>query len=134
MTSAILDLIGQTAAKDRKPAQVEAEINSLLTEYQNLIENDWNYTVINLTTHLRKATLEETKEAVMTELQDNLVREIGSNRSRWSGGHSATNMCEQIKRDVAIEFLASGTRQWRVIGLIEKAYKELPADTQGTAA
>ena len=34
-----------------------------------------------------------------------LVREMGSNASTWSGGHTLKNYEEQVKREIALELL-----------------------------
>ena len=50
-----------------------------------------------------------------------LMQLISSNQGRWSGGHSASNMFEQIKREAAQEFLSDVLRDDAAAARLEAA-------------
>lgn len=49
---------------------------------------------------------------VDAEFRRELIQVAFSNRASWSGGHSIKNLCEQVKREAAINKLDNPNRSW----------------------
>ena len=71
--------------------QIEVQLEKLEREYR---------------TTMVQEVKEVEKQGTSDEFESWLLGLARSNTSTWSGGHSIKNMCEQIKREVAIDRLS----------------------------
>lgn len=46
------------------------------------------------------------------EFSNDLLSIAYGNKASWSGGHSVKNLCEQVKRELAIDRLRNPRRSW----------------------
>jgi len=79
---------------------VEKTLEKLSSDYSTKIENE----MLEVAAAIWLNQDRKDKNALSLAVNKEALRMASSNRSTWSGGNSVKNMCEQIKRDVAMKW------------------------------
>jgi len=89
--------------------EIENTINQLARDYESKVREEL------------KEMIDEQDAQYHHDVIKQLMQMVSSNQSSWSGGHSVSNMLEQIKRQVASELLSDMLREDAMAARMEKA-------------